>query len=1372
MHSVTTSRVGRCSMRLMLSFLVLFVLACMRASTAHAGLMLSITKHNDAPNPVPSGQVFTYTLVYTWSGGTGWSPSSPGTLIITDPVPSNLDVMSAAPGSPVSTIVGNTVTFTLNNIVAPSGSGTVQINVRFKPGVTCPGDRACNQANIKPRQGEPIVYSNDDCVRAWAENKWQFYKSWVSGCLVDSGTVVYNIALVNPSGNDIGGLNLSNISLTDLLPPGAVLDSVTPYWSGGWSGPTGPSTGSVLLTGGPTSLTVSPGWYWYGCYVYVHFPGSSFSAGQTVTNNATLSFETPCSQGQILTMNASASNTLCDPVPPQPGGWLWKYLYKWVYFPSNPWYFPSWSPGCCGTYYIYYVNNGTATQSSIVIDDTVPGSVDVGSIFTHLPGGMSSVTMDIYCYSGGSCSTTPTYSATYTTSTYYTPSSLPPICHIRWSYTGSFSPGSGIYNNLNACLRSASFESPYPPVSAGDHVLNKVCVSGTNVPAGLCYTSDDLVTPTEPNILAGKFFAGKSGTCAPGCSPDFTGPFYPGDVLRFRMVVANVGSAAATPCTITDLLPSGFTYQGNETYYYGSLYWSSATNPSCCTMSSSVPTSIGGLGTPSIGDTNLTWTFPTLPANCNGNVDYLVIEFDAKANDNPTIPPGQYFNTFTFSATNLSTPVTSNPAQVTINGYAQVQIYKDVSDGLSGSTFSSTANVQPGGTAQYRLRIKNTGILSLSNLVLLDITPHVGDINVLPPYLARGSAFDIPATGAVTPSISGYNYDYNYSTNTKNPTRTAVFTGIPNPSGGVPPMTLPSWSATAPTPTTSTFSFRITGQPATVLNPGGTIDFFFPGTVPSSAHIGSTACNTFGIQTTPYGDTTHLQSESSPACVTVIPPDENECDSIWGAVQLDECCGFSTTILNSLGNITELDYQVLPIGGGSTPSGVVQSVGTSPCLPSSTVPSSLPGTTAGQLFFTPPCPSALGAHFRLSSTTASGRVCIQLTAVLLRPDGTRVRCIDTVCIQCDPAPSDRCDTMFVKARTDKRFSTRTFVISNTKTPSSPICDVAINVFPTPGGSGLHGGGLIIDGVPQTWSSGPGSGYSTINSSDGLPANTSVQFDLAVDYGLGWSGSVSIVITHCDGTTCTLRYDKWDAGKGNVIDIGSATDVPNISTLHVHNVTFSRDRASGKHVRSIGINYSDPVTAVVAATAAAYPCDASSEQSDCNDLIEAVHVKDLSMMVDLRRDLDDRRNTSDPVVTVVYDASSNESSTVEIIYYDETGQEVGTDRINIGGEGAPQQAVSGLGSLERISAVMGALTAQPNPTTGRCDVGFTLPSASTVDLDLLDTRGAKIATVLTGEHLTAGQHHRALDLSKIPSGTYLVSLRVNGVPSVLRLQVTK
>ncbi len=1374
MNFITTSGIRRCLLPLMLAIIGLCVLSHTQVAMAQSGMSLTITKTNDAPSPVPSGQVFTYTLAYSWTGGIGWSPLTPGTLIITDAVPATLDVISAAPGSPISTIVGNNVTFTLNNISSPAGAGFVQINVRFKPGVTCPGTRACNVAFIRAVGFDAQASSNDNCVTATASNKWQFQKTYISGCIVDSGSIVYRIDLINPAGNDIGGLNLSGISLTDFLPPGAIITAI----SGNWTGYS-PSTGTVSLTGGPTSVTVMPGWAWYYCYITVRYPGGIFTAGQTVTNRAQLTFQTPCSQGQKLTMDAAASNTLCNPTIPVPGGSIWKWLTTTVYFPSNPWYTPSWSPGCCGTYYVQYYNSGGVTQSNIVLDDNIPPTVDVNSIYTHLPGTMSSVIMDVYCNIGGICQATPAVSIPYTVSGSYTPSGLPgPICRIRWRYTGNLAPGNWIYNSIGICVRSNSMVSPFAPVLPGQNITNTVCASGINVPTGLCANSTSSVTATAPNILTAKFFAGKSGTCLPTCVPSTAGPFYPGDIVRWRMVIANVGSATATPCTITDVLPTGFSYVGNQTYYYGPITWATANNPTCCALTATVPSVIGGLSSPSVGATTLNWNFATLPANCNGAVNYLVIEFDVKANDSPTIPPGNYFNTFNFSAGNLGTPVTSNPAQVTINGYAQVQIFKDVRQNLTGAAFGSNATVQPGAQAEYRLRISNTGILTLSNIYLMDIMPHIGDISVLPPYNFRGSAYDLPINPLI-PTVAGYTNNYNRSTNTKNPTRSTLFASTPDPGIGVPPLT--PWVLSPPIPA-STFSFSITGNPATTIAPGATQDFFFVATVPATTPIGLNACNSFGLQVSAYGTSTIMKAESAPACVKVIPPNKKQCDSIWGPVHIDECCTFTTSIMNSLGNVAQLSYNVLPLVPGGPPSGVVQSVQTSPCLPSFTVPGSLAGTTSGSLYFGPPCPSALGVQIHAASTTASGEVCIELIAVLVGADGNKIECRDTICFDCDPAPQDRCDSMSVLGMSTLNYSTRSFTIYNMKSPSSPICSVAIAVTPHPGSSNLYGSNLLIDGVAHAWPASSSAGYSQITSVHGLPAANTVSFNLNIPYGIGWVGNVTVTVYHCDGQKCVMDYGPWDVSKKIKIGVGTATDVPDRATLHMHSLTFSRDkaRAEGYQIRSIGVLYSDPVTEIVAVTGATYPCGADQDggQGRCDDLFGAVNVKDRAVMINMRRDLDDERNQTDPIVTVVYRALDDRPVTVEIIYYDENGQEVGHDVVDFNGENPPGGLIAGFdgnnrpGDHERMTGILGALTAHPNPTSGRCDLGFTLPSAAKVDLELLDALGNKVTTVISGEHFAAGEHHRMVDMSTIPSGTYVVALRVNGVPSILRVNLAK
>jgi hypothetical protein len=38
----------------------------------------------------------------------------------------------------------------------------------------------------------------------------------------------------------------------------------------------------------------------------------------------------------------------------------------------------------------------------------------------------------------------------------------------------------------------------------------------------------------------------------------------------------------------------------------------------------------------------------------------------------------------------------------------------------------------------------------------------------------------------------------------------------------------------------------------------------------------------------------------------------------------------------------------------------------------------------------------------------------------------------------------------------------------------------------------------------------------------------VKFNLGVDYTIGWVGTVTFVVHHCDGSICTLSYGPWSA----------------------------------------------------------------------------------------------------------------------------------------------------------------------------------------------------------------------------------------------------
>lgn len=928
------------------------------SSTAFSQVTLTVTKSNNAPNPIPSGQPFTYTIVYSWSGG------APGTLYIVDNVPAGLDVISALPSTPISSIVGNQVTFALTGLTLPSGSGTVQINAMFKPGVTCGGTKLCNRAGITTNiNSGAFVWSNDDCVTAaQPTNKWTFEKEWVSGCALDD-EVVFRIKIINPWGGDIGGLNLTNINLYDVIPAGATILGIY----GNWNGISG-----TLLTGGPSSIAVSPWYTWYTVYVKLKFPSGPFSVGQTVINNSSMTFTTPCST-QPVTWSDTAKVVLCQGTT---SGSLAKWLSLNMYLPNNPSWYPVFSPGCCGTYTLYYANNGTLAQSNFVMTDILPTKVDVNAINTNVPSGNTPVTVDVYCWSGTSCSTVPCTTVVYNTAGFQTMTGLPAnVCKIKWSYSNTIAVSQTLYNTVDVCVRNTDFSNS-SPVLTGQNIVNTLQAQATSLPV-ITVTHTKVVDATQPKIITTKMFI---GDCNNACQVTPGGPFQPGDTVRFRIAVANIGSANATTCVIKDTLPAGLSYVGNPTYYYNTFNWMAYIyNPPCCSLSVAVPSQIGGtLTTPTVGQTNLQWTFPTLPARCDGLVEYFMIDFDVKISDNPPAPPGQYANTFTFSSSNVPNTL-SNPAYLTVNATAQIQAIKEVKAQGSTNPWSNSASALPGAMAGFKLSVVNTGNTALTNLCLLDIMPFVGDIKVLPAYSPRNSQYDLPydpANGALAITPVGFTPTYNTLglIQSKNPTRTTEcggFCGATDPVGAV----LGNFTGAA----AQTYSFKVNANPAINLAPGGALTVLVPVKTPVGIAYQSSACNSFAVQAKPLGmPNICLKAESNNACLTIEEP--------------KPCFRFDQIILNCIGmnsvggwvyqlqtNITNLNPQ---------PGNIV--ITSSTGTVSNVTPTFLPSGV----------PTAITATYNPSSSNPL--VCF--TIVLTSQKGEKL-CDTTICLDAKPCPN-------------------------------------------------------------------------------------------------------------------------------------------------------------------------------------------------------------------------------------------------------------------------------------------------------------------------------------------------------------------------------
>ena len=83
----------------------------------------------------------------------------------------------------------------------------------------------------------------------------------------------------------------------------------------------------------------------------------------------------------------------------------------------------------------------------------------------------------------------------------------------------------------------------------------------------------------------------------------------------------------------------------------------------------------------------------------------------------------------------------------------------------------------------------------------------------------------------------------------------------------------------------------------------------------------------------------------------------------------------------------------------------------------------------------------------------------------------------------------------------------------------------------------------------------------------------------------------------------------------------------------------------------------------------------------------------------------------------------------------------------------------------------SLGVHPNPVRGRATVPFTLPTASSVRLSVVDVLGREVAVLSDGPQ-AAGSHEARLDAAGLASGVYVVVLRTDAERTVRRITVVR
>ncbi|MGK0187685.1 MAG: hypothetical protein ACI9R3_003474 [Verrucomicrobiales bacterium] len=381
------------------------------------------------------------------------------------------------------------------------------------------------------------------------------------------------------------------------------------------------------------------------------------------------------------------------------------------------------------------------------------------------------------------------------------------------AYSGSFS------SNVEQWLGESSFS-----LSAGEYVTGFQLVYG-NLPGGGGYhpnasgqsdvdmwmkivdpatwTAGAPVTNCAATYATLNGNAAGSSDCATintiGAVADFTlyqweatsDPYLPGETFRVGItygVDPESGKNMTSP-VISYLLAQKFEYVGNETYAGSGYIDAGSPAPTVAVIDDFAGT----------GRQLIRYNFNALSIIPTGGYHHAYLEVDLKAEDGT--PNGSYTNEVYGSWI---------PESEGLNGYFITDSTDIDGDGLSSdqvarvarafavdsgnstaaldsvmwvkgaldtdwSRYPDSGKTTPAGEADYELRVTNTGDVAISNVVVIDILPHVGDKGVIDPS-ARGSEWE-PFLVAEVAAPAGVSVSYSTS---KNPCRDELTPGLPS----------------------------------------------------------------------------------------------------------------------------------------------------------------------------------------------------------------------------------------------------------------------------------------------------------------------------------------------------------------------------------------------------------------------------------------------------------------------------------------------------------------------------------------------------------------------------------------------------------------
>ncbi|MDT8324614.1 MAG: T9SS type A sorting domain-containing protein, partial [Bacteroidota bacterium] len=473
-----------------------------------------------------------------------------------------------------------------------------------------------------------------------------------------------------------------------------------------------------------------------------------------------------------------------------------------------------------------------------------------------------------------------------------------------------------------------------------------------------------------------------------------------------------------------------------------------------------------------------------------------------------------------------------------------------------------------------------------------------------------------------------------------------------------------------------------------------------------------------------------------------LPPcdDEHPCDSLINGMLDEECCEYDVTIVNGVGSpITSINWYLT--------GGTIDMLTTTPCAPTTPV---TPGATSGVLTYSPSCAGSLGLSMQATPSTPGGAVSMTLVVHHGQKDSCTLR-FEYTCEEEQQEPI-KCDMVKVKPFlfTGLDLSGRTFIVQNTKVPSSPITHIDISPVPAPGF--LQGGALSVDFTPTAWSV----PYTRIPITGFISASTQVKFNLGIDYTSGWTGNINLVIHHADGDSCLYSYGPWNASApttgGGVVSTTGIDKKVYANRLRLENTSGTRA------VKWVSVQAESDSTVIIAGSGdhwegtALAPGDARLDGYE-QGLKEALFSFETPVAPSA---LSDYFN-----LVVAHDTTVGGPPVIRWISYDENGEALGTDTVRIT---TPVLSIRGNGAAPSPGDFQ-LLQYFPSPARDMATINYRLGSDLDVRLELYDRVG-KLVGVLDEGLRQRGLRTLQYSTAHLPAGTYYLKLS-SGEQQVIR-----